>query len=199
MDTNHNTRSRPRFEECDEIVRALVVEYVQRLGLPADCLWVTTDRSLYSRWLRRRIPSSYGGAYCFLKGRGVHAVLINLERIDRSRPRAVEVVVAEELIHMRDHLDRDYRRHAKHGYDRVAHRVSALTGASLEEIRSALIPVKRRPYKYVYACPHCEMRVARKRTGRWSCPRCSPRFHPRFVLQVVERMDKDMDPESVRT
>jgi predicted SprT family Zn-dependent metalloprotease len=117
---------------------------------------------------------------------GFHAILINLERIDLSLPRALEVVVAEELVHMRDHLDGDRRRHAKHGYDRIAHRVSELTGASLEEIRSALIPVKRRPYRYVYACPGCGVRVPRKRRGTWSCARCSPKFDQRYVLRIVE-------------
>ena len=39
---------------------------------------------------------------------------------------------------MRDRLDGDLRRHAKHGYDRIAHRVSALTGATLDEIRTSV-------------------------------------------------------------
>src|SRR5699024_4406393 len=94
----------------------------------------------------------------------------------------------EELIHMRDRLDGDLRGHAKHGYDRIAHRVAAITGASLDEIRTALIPVKRRPYRYVYACPACGMRVLRKKTGRWSCGRCSPAFDPRYELRIVERL-----------
>lgn len=97
---------------------------------------------------------------------------------------------------MRDHLDGDLRRHAKHGYDRVAHRVSQLTGASLEEIRTALIPVKRRPYRYVYACPGCGVRVPRKRMGRWSCSRCSPRFDCRIVLQIVERLEPSGEREN---
>lgn len=180
---------RPHYEQCDASVIPLVEEYVRRLALPVDQLSVTTNRGVYSRWLGRRIASSYGGAYCFLRHSGRHAVLINLERIDREQPRAVELVVAEELVHMRDHLDGDHRGHAKHGHDRIAYRVAHLTGATLEEIRSALIPVRRRPYRYVYACPGCGVQVLRKRTGRWSCSRCSPRFDARFVLQIVEHLE----------
>jgi predicted SprT family Zn-dependent metalloprotease len=177
---------RPVLEECDPRVVPLVERYIAVLSLPTERLRVTTDRGEYSSWLGRRVSSAYGGAYCFMHREGIHAILINLERIDLSAPRALEVVVAEELVHMRDHLDGDRRRHAMHGYDRIAHRVAALTGASLEEIRSALIPVERRPYRYIYACPGCGIRVPRKRRGTWSCAQCSPSFDPRFVLRIVE-------------
>jgi ribosomal protein L37AE/L43A len=86
---------------------------------------------------------------------------------------------------MRDHLDGDRRRHAKHGYDRIAHRVAALTGATLDEIRAALLPVRRRPPRFLYACPACHGRVARRLRGTWSCGRCSPVFDPRFRLRLV--------------
>ncbi|MGN6484001.1 MAG: hypothetical protein ACTHMX_06310 [Thermomicrobiales bacterium] len=168
---------------------ALIDRYVSTLALPTDRLWITTDRAEYGRWLGRRVPSSYGGAYCYLRQQDIHAVLIHLDRIDRSQPMAVEVVVAEELVHMRDHLDGDRRRHAKHGYDRIAHRVADLTGASLDEIRSALIPVRRRAPKYVYACPGCGARVARRKQGTWSCGRCAPVFDRRYVLRLVETLD----------
>ena len=179
----------PHFEVCDPVVVPLVELYIQRLALPVDALFITTDRGVYGRWLGRRIASSYGGAYCFLRRQGHHAVLINTERIDLTQQRALEVVVAEELVHMRDHLDGDFRGHAKHGHDRIAYRVAELTGASLDEIRGALIPIRKRPYRYVYACPKCGVRVPRKRTGRWSCSRCSPRFDPRYVLQIVEHFE----------
>jgi predicted SprT family Zn-dependent metalloprotease len=176
----------PRYEACDPRVRALVEIYIARLRLPVDALRVTSDREVFARWLGRRVPASYGGAYVFLRRQRAHAVLINLERIDLSRPKALEIVVAEELVHMRDHLDGDYRRHAKHGHDRIAYRVAELTGTTLDEVRSALLPVQRRPYRYVYACPGCGIRVPRKKRGTWSCPRCAPSFDPRFVLQIVE-------------
>lgn len=164
-----------------------VLQYVERLALPTDRLRVTTSRVTFARWLgRRRMPSSLGGAYAYLPGEGDHVVLINLSRIDRTQPKAVEIVVAEELVHMRDRLDGDVRRHAHHGHDRIAHRVAALTGASLDEIRTALLPSARRPVRYVYACPSCTFRVERRVRGRWSCGRCSPRFNARHELRLVE-------------
>ena len=162
--------------------RVLLEQYVPRLKLPVDHLRVTTERSEFERWLGRRVRGSIGGAYAFIPVSGDHLILINLPRIDHSRPRSLEVVVAEELVHMRDRLDGDLRRHAKHGYDRIAHRVSALTGATLEEIRSLLVPPLRRPARYFYLCPSCGALVPRQRLGTWSCARCAPRFDPRFIL-----------------
>ena len=124
--------------------------YLNLLDLDGHALSVTTERRTFEEWLGRKVRASIGGAYTFDPRSGRHLILINLARIDRDKPRSVEVVVAEELIHMRDRLDGDLRRHAKHGYDRVAVRVSELTGASLEEIRAALIEPKRRPGKYIY-------------------------------------------------
>lgn len=187
-DTRDTLLKRTLFGTSDARVVALAERYICLLKLPVDRLRITTDRAEYSTWLGRRLSSSYGGAYCFLRDIGVHAVLVNLDRIDTSAPRAIEIVVAEELVHMRDHLDGDTRRHAKHGHDRIAHRVAELTSASLEEIRGALLPVKRRPYRYIYACPGCGARVTRKRRGTWSCGRCAPTFDRRFVLRIVEEL-----------
>lgn len=162
----------------------LLARYLTRLDLPTDRLWVTTERATFAGWLGRRIDASLGGAYAFL-ARGDHAVLINLARIDRAQPRAVEIVVAEELIHMRDRLDGDLRRHARHGHDRIAKRVAALTGATPSEIRGCLLPRRRRPLRYLYACPVCDVRIARRVRGTWSCRRCSPAYNPRFRLRLV--------------
>lgn len=159
--------------------------YLSLLELEGYPLWVTTERRTFEQWLGRKVRAAIGGAYTFDPRHNRHLILINLPRIDRSQPRAVEVVVAEELVHMRDRLDGDLRRHAKHGFDRIAHRVAALTGASLEEIRGATIAPARRPGKYVYVCPGCGNRVPRRTRGTWSCARCAPRFDPRFVLQLI--------------
>jgi len=166
--------------------RELLERYIVRLELPVERLRATTARRDFQSWLGRPVRASIGGAYSYLTRSDEHLILINLPRIDLGKPRSLEVVVAEELVHMRDRLDGDLRRHAKHGHDRIAHRVSALTGASLEEIRSALLPTRRRPPRYFYTCPSCDVRVPRQRTGTWSCARCAPRFDPRFLLQLVD-------------
>ena len=168
-----------------EETRRFLGEYLRRLDLPADRLWVTAERRVFETWLGRRIRASIAGAYAFHPISGRHLVLINLARIDQSRPRSLEVVVAEELIHMRDRLDGDLRRHAKHGHDRIARRVSALTGATLEEIRAAILPPARRSARFLYRCPSCNVTIPRQRTGTWSCGRCAPRFDARFVLHLV--------------
>jgi hypothetical protein len=167
----------------DAETRELLARYIRVLDLPVDRLRVTTDRAEFERWLGRRVRSAIGGAYAFVPSASAHVILINLPRIDRAQPRALEVVVAEELVHMRDRLDGDCRRHAKHGHDRIAHRVSALTGATLEDIRGALLPIARRPARYVYGCPSCGAAVPRRKRGTWSCGTCAPRFDPRFILQ----------------
>lgn len=162
----------------------LMLAYGERLRLLDHPLRITTSRRVFGRWLGRRIPSSYGGAFVHLSHARTSAILINLERIDHSQSMALEVVIAEELLHMRDWLDGDHRRHAKHGHDRIAYRVADLTGASLDQIRSALVPVKTREFRYVYVCPNCDRRVYRKRSGRWACRPCYERTGRRFVLTV---------------
>ena len=167
-----------------EETRRLLERYVARLDLPTDRLRVTTERQEFERWLGRRVRASIGGAYTFSPAASEHLILVNLPRIDHSRPHSLEVVVAEELLHMRDRLDGDLRRHAKHGHDRIAHRVSALTGATLDEIRASLLPPRRRPARYLYSCPTCGLQVPRQRRGTWSCGRCAPRFDVRFILRL---------------
>jgi hypothetical protein len=158
---------------------------VTLLQLPTGDLRITTNRRTFETWLGRPVSSSIGGAYAFSTPRRAHLILINLPRIDRARPRSLENVVAEELIHMRDRLDGDLRRHAKHGFDRIAYRVAAITGASLEDVRACLLPVEKRPLRYLYACPNCNRTVRRRRRGIWSCGRCSRRFDPHLVLTLI--------------
>ena len=169
-------------------VRGLVETYIARLDLPQDDLWITVDRAEFQRWLGRRVNNQIGGGFVYLPRTQKYAVLINLPRIDQNQPNALEIVVAEELLHMRDWIDGDRRGHAKHGYDRIAYRVAALTGATIEEVRNPLRPMQRRPYRYVYACPACGLRVKRRRKGTWSCSRCAPGFDPKYVLQIVESL-----------
>lgn len=179
------------IDRLPDAARRLVRKYLQRLDLSIDDLWVTADRNEFQRWLGLRVSASIGGAYVFLPLPQKHAVLINLERIDLDQPRALEIVIAEELIHMRDWIDGDRRGHARHGYDRIATRVVDITGATFEEVRSPLLPVERRPWRYVYGCAACGLLIPRRRKGGWSCPRCAPRFDRRYQLEIVEYLGRD--------
>lgn len=166
-------------------VRALIDRYVARLDLGGYPLRVTDDRPLFQRWLGRRVDAQIGGAYVYLARLQTHLVLINAPRIDASRPKSLEIVVAEELLHMRDWIDGDRRRHAKHGHDRIAHRVAALTESTLDDVQTCLLPAIRRPFKYEYACPKCGTVILRRLQGTWSCRRCSPRFDRSCVFRLA--------------
>jgi predicted SprT family Zn-dependent metalloprotease len=176
----------------DDRILPFLRAYIEKLRLPTDDLWVTDDRQTYNEWVGRRVGGSIGGAYVFHPGRGKHLILINLRRIDQTRPKSLEIVVCEELLHMRHRIDGDRRRHAKHGHDRIAVQVSELTGATMDEVRGCVKPVKRRAPKYIYACPRCQMEVPRSRTGVWSCGRCSPTFDRRFQLSLVRTVDRQV-------
>lgn len=173
------------LETEDDRIADFVSTYAARLALPTNDLWVTSNRKTFDTWVGRKVGGSIGGAYVFHPGRNKHLVLINLKRIDQNRPKSLEIVVCEELLHMRHRLDGDLRRHAKHGHDRIAVQVAQLTGATMDEVRGCVKPVKRRAPKYIYACPKCKMEVPRSRVGVWSCGRCSPTFDRRFQLRIV--------------
>ncbi|CAN5649331.1 hypothetical protein BH23CHL5_BH23CHL5_16520 [soil metagenome] len=177
-------------------VESLAWEYVGRFSLPHERILLTERRKQFELWVGRRVSGSVGGAYAYLRPSGEHAVLINVARIDTSRQRALEIVVCEELLHMRDWLAGDRRRHAKHGYDRIAHEVSQQTGATLDEIRSCLRPVRRREYRYVYQCPGCRREILRKKRGVWSCGHCSPRFSATFELVLTREVNAAAPKES---
>lgn len=167
---------------ADESTKALAETYVRIFGLEREKLWITTDRAQFQHKIGRRLDAGIGGAYVYARSMRTHLILINLERIDRAKPRSLELVVAEEFMHMRDWIDGDRRRHAKHGYDRIAVRVAELTGATMEEVRSCLLPRTTRPARYLYRCPGCRRTIHRKRRGTWSCGACSPTFDRRFVF-----------------
>lgn len=177
------------FFQADQEIRELVHRYAHELGLENEPLWVTASKPLFEQWIGRKIGSSLGGAYIYSRRKRKHLILINRPRLNPALAIAAELVVTEELIHLRDWVIGDRRRHAKHGHDRIAHEVARVTGASLEEIRSCLIPARQLPYRWLYRCPGCGMLVKRKRKGTWSCARCAPRFDPRFVLQLVGEIE----------
>jgi len=170
-------------------VELWVRHFASLLAIESELAWVTTSKSGFEKILGCRVGASLGGAYIYLPRRKRHLILINRHRLNPDEPRAIELVVAEELIHMRDWIDGDRRRHSKHGYDRIAHRVAEIAGASLDEVRNCLAPAVRRPYKWIYACPGCGVTVYRKRKGTWSCARCSPTFDRRYVLKVVAELE----------
>ena len=174
----------------------LMLHYGDIFDLLQHPLQFTTSRRVFGRWLGRRIPSAYGGAYVYLNHKSTHAILINLERIDHSREKSLEIVVAEELMHMRDWLDGDRRRHAKHGHDRIALRVAHITGADIEEVRSALVPIQPRDYRYIYVCPNCGHQVPRKRRGTWACRPCYDATGRKHVLRLDKYLDTDVKSDA---
>lgn len=169
----------------------LMHQYGEMFDLLRHPLQITTSRKVFGRWLGRRIPSAYGGAYVYLSHSATHAILINLERIDHNREKSLEIVIAEELMHMRDWLDGDRRRHAKHGHDRIALRVAHVTGSSIDDVRNALVPVQPRQYRYVYVCPNCGHQVPRKRRGKWACRPCYNATGRKHSLQLAAHLDED--------
>lgn len=177
------------FFEASEEIQAQTRRYAALLGIERELMCVTGSKALFEQWLGRKIGSSLGGAYVHSRRQRKHLILINLPRLNPELPIAVELVVAEELIHLRDWVMGDRRRHSKHGHDRIAHEVARVTGASLEDIRNSLIPTRQLPFRWIYRCPGCGMMVKRKRKGTWSCARCANRFDPRFVLQLVGEID----------
>jgi predicted SprT family Zn-dependent metalloprotease len=187
---------KPVIEADDAETWQLAKRYIEVFGLSGERLWVTTDRRQFQLKLERRVDAGIGGAYIFHPYLETHLVLINLVRIDRAQPMALEVVVAEEFMHMRDWLDGDRRRHSKHGYDRIAYRVAELTGATTDEVRSCLLPRARRPVRYIYRCPGCANAVQRRTRGTWSCARCSPKFDREYVLLLERELPEVSQPES---
>jgi ribosomal protein L37AE/L43A len=174
------------IEDCDERVVELIRVYLMRHHLPSEDLAITTNRSVFSRWLGRTIPFRVGGAYSMHPITKAHRILVHLDRLDLSKPFALEVVVAEELIHMRDHLRGDFRRHAHHGHDRIAIEVERWTGITPEQQRSIFRPQRKRLFQHLYECPRCRAIVPRRRRGTWSCGRCSPKFKRNLVLREVD-------------
>lgn len=172
----------------DPAARKLLAVWLQRLGLVGQPLRATDSREQFQRWLGRRVNAQIGGAFVHLPRERTSLILINLARIDASRPNSLEIVIAEEVLHMRDWIDGDRRRHAKHGHDRIAHRVASLVGVSLDDVRNCLLTAERRPFKYEYACPRCGVVILRRLKGTWSCRRCAPRFDRRFVFELVREL-----------
>jgi hypothetical protein len=123
-------------------------------------------------------------------------------------PASAEVTVAHELIHLRDRVQGQPRRHRCHGNDAISLDEALITGRDPEALRvqlreetdrreAALRSV--RPYRYLYRCPNCEKEYYRVRKyGRaTSCGRCDSRFNPNFELRLESTLggsETDLHP-----
>lgn len=110
-------------------------------------------------------------------------------------PASAEVTVAHELIHLRDRVQGQPRRHRCHGNDAIALDEALITGRDPEALRVQLREETERreaalraarPYRYLYRCPHCakEYYRVRRYTRPTSCGKCDSRFNPNFELRL---------------
>jgi len=85
-------------------------------------------------------------------------------------PASAEVTVAHELIHLRDRVQGQPRRHRCHGNDAIALDEALITGRDPEALRVQLREETERreaalraarPYRYLYSCPHCDKKYFR--------------------------------------
>lgn len=117
-------------------------------------------------------------------------------------PLGIEVTVAHELIHLSDRVQGNPRKHHCHGYDSISVDEAAITGRDPELLRELLREEtarretalrQRRPYRYLYVCPHCAKEYPRvRRYARpVSCGRCDRQYNPAFLLQLQDTPDAD--------
>lgn len=114
-------------------------------------------------------------------------------------PLGIEVTVAHELIHLSDRVQGNPRKHRCHGYDSISVDEAAITGRDPELLRGLLREEtarreaalrQLRPYRYVYACPHCgkEYPRVRRYARPVSCGRCDHQYNPAFLLQLKDTL-----------
>lgn len=211
----------------DPVVQRWLAHYWQKLRLPArelSLLALTQDRQEFTRWTGKRLNSMALGCYCYLsaptykmfparRARSLpaeplpgleqsapapqlgHRHLIFIE--SGLQPRALEVTVAHELIHLADRVNGTARRHRHHGYDSIAADEAAITGYDLEELRRLLYEESarretqrrvHRPLRYLYLCPHCGKQYPRVRrySHPVSCSQCDKTYNPRYRLVLEE-------------
>lgn len=192
-----------------EAVAGWLDHYWRKLCLPErelSHLAITQERREFSRWTGKRLNVLALGCYCYLltparrsllihdgKGGAEHRHLIFIE--PDMQPRSIEVTVAHELIHLADRVNGTPRRHRHHGYDSIAADEAAVTGYSLEELRSLLADESQRrdaqrrahrPIRYLYECPGCGKEYPRTRrySQAVSCSSCDKRYNPLFRLRL---------------
>jgi hypothetical protein len=181
------------------------VHYWRKLQLPVaelPLLALTQDRQEFQQWTGKRLHLMVLGCYCYISAprRPVtgeiasHRHIIFIE--PDMQPQSIEVTVAHELIHLADRVNGTPRRHHHHGYDAIAADEAAVTGYSLDELRTLLHQEsekrerqrrERRPIRYLYHCPHCGKHYPRTRrySQAVSCSSCDKRYNPQYQLQLL--------------
>lgn len=110
-------------------------------------------------------------------------------------PISIEVTVAHELIHLRDRVSGNPRKHRCHGFDAIFRDEAAVTARDPEFLRAQLREetIRReaavrleRPYRYMYVCPVCRREYPRvRRYARpVSCGRCDRHYNMAFLLEL---------------
>lgn len=198
-----------------EMVVAWLDYYWHKLQLPErelSHLAITQERREFTRWSGKRLNALALGCYCYLPPAvSRRALLAPLPTAELKRtvpghrhlifiepdmqPRAIEVTVAHELIHLADRINGTPRRHRHHGYDSIAADEAAVTGYTLEELRRLLNEESQRrdarrrasrPIRYLYECPRCGKEYPRTRrySQAVSCSSCDKRYNPLFRLRL---------------
>lgn len=88
-------------------------------------------------------------------------------------PAELDATLLHEMLHLA----------LRRGHDAVFCSAAARVGAPMRAAGRA----EHRPFKYVYACPQCGVRIKRRRKGVWACGACgNGRYNQRYRLQIVE-------------
>ncbi len=198
-------QTEPVIHGDQETLERWLTHYWQKLQLPTtelSLLALTQDRREFRQWTGKRLHTMVLGCYCYLPAPRrsstseaiAHRHIIFIE--PDMQPRAIEVTVAHELIHLADRVNGTPRRHRHHGYDSIAADEAAVTGYSLEDLRALLHEESekrerarraRRPIRYLYQCQHCGKNYPRTRrySQAVSCSSCDKHYNPRFRLLLL--------------
>jgi predicted SprT family Zn-dependent metalloprotease len=97
------------------------------------------------------------------------------ERHHKRYPEDITITMLHEMLHL--HLER--------GHDNVFNQAATALGVPLKSRGRA----DRRPYKYLYACPNCGIKIKRRIKGDWACAICgNGEYNPRFRLRIVAHL-----------
>ena len=153
----------------------------------------TISRKRSQKHKSAQVRSSSDAANALHVDASGHRHLIFIE--PDMQPKSIEVTVAHELIHLTDRVNGTPRRHRHHGYDSIAVDEAAVTSYPVDELRQLLheestrrerLRRERRPFRYIYECPHCgkEYPRARRYSQSVSCSSCDKNYNPIFRLML---------------